>query len=120
MRRSEKLQVEQHIIGKMSGLEEISSRVAHAQALAQCRGWLSAYLPVERVAVSSNAEGPVGEGRAGTRLSRAAAADLYDLKVLVANIEDKPDNTTRFLVIGRELLAPSGDDKIHIGVRRRH
>ena len=111
------LRVEQHIMGKISGLEDIKRVCAHAQALAQCRGWLSEYLPeVERVAVSSNAE---GARRARDELGTAAiagstAADLYDLKVLVANIEDKPDNTTRFLVIGTELLAPSGDDKTSI------
>jgi len=111
------LRVEQHIMGRVSGLEKIKRVCAHAQALAQCRGWLSEYLPeVERVAVSSNAE---GARRARDELGTAAiagstAADLYDLKVLVANIEDKPDNTTRFLVIGTELLAPSGDDKTSI------
>ncbi|MCJ7556485.1 MAG: prephenate dehydratase [Gammaproteobacteria bacterium] len=111
------LRVEQHIMGKISGLGDIKRICAHAQALAQCRGWLSEYLPeVERVAVSSNAE---GARRARDELGTAAiagstAADLYDLKVLVANIEDKPDNTTRFLVIGTELLAPSGTDKTSI------
>jgi chorismate mutase/prephenate dehydratase len=111
------LRVEQHLMGKISGLEDIKRVCAHAQALAQCRGWLSEYLPeVERVAVSSNAE---GARRARDELGTAAiagstAADLYDLRVLVANIEDKPDNTTRFLVIGTELLAPSGDDKTSI------
>ena len=39
------------------------------------------------------------------------AADVYDLKILVDGIEDRRDNSTRFLVIGRALLAPSGDDK---------
>ena len=111
------LRVEQHIMGKMSGLEEIKRVCAHAQALAQCRGWLSEYLPeVERVAVSSNAEGArrARDEQGTAAIAGSTAADLYDLKVLVANIEDKPDNTTRFLVIGRELLAPSADDKTSI------
>jgi len=30
---------------------------------------------------------------------------------MIADIEDRPDNTTRFLVIGRELFPPSGDDR---------
>ena len=42
------------------------------------------------------------------------AADVYDLQILVSNIEDRADNATRFLVIGRELLTPSGDDKTTI------
>ena len=39
------------------------------------------------------------------------AAAVYDLQVLVSNIEDRADNATRFLVVGRQLLAASGDDK---------
>ena len=42
------------------------------------------------------------------------AADVYELQVLVNNIEDRPDNATRFLVVGRNLLAASGDDKTTI------
>jgi chorismate mutase/prephenate dehydratase len=36
---------------------------------------------------------------------------VYDLEVMVNNIEDRADNATRFLVVGRKLLSPSGDDK---------
>ena len=39
------------------------------------------------------------------------AADVYDLKILVSGIEDRADNSTRFLVVGRDLLAASGNDK---------
>ena len=42
------------------------------------------------------------------------AADVYELNVMVNNIEDRPDNATRFLVVGRNLLAASGDDKTTI------
>ena len=40
--------------------------------------------------------------------------DVYDLQILVSNIEDRADNATRFLVVGRELLAASGNDKTTI------
>jgi chorismate mutase/prephenate dehydratase len=46
------------------------------------------------------------------------AADVYELEILVNNIEDRPDNATRFLVIGRNLLAPSGDDKTTLVIGR--
>ena len=39
------------------------------------------------------------------------AADVYEVEILVNNIEDRPDNATRFLVVGRELLASSGEDR---------
>lgn len=111
------LRVEQHLMGKVARLEEVKRVCAHAQSLAQCRGWLTEYLPdVERVAVSSNAEGArrARDEQGTAAIAGVTAADVYDLNLLVTNIEDRPDNTTRFLVIGRDLLASSGDDKTSV------
>ena len=111
------LKIEQHLMGKMIGLENIERICAHEQSLAQCRGWVREYLPhVELIGVSSNA---AGARRARDEDGTAAigpevAADVYELKILVNNIEDRPDNATRFLVVGRNLLAASGDDKTTI------
>lgn len=108
------LRIEQHLLGRMAGLDDIKRICAHEQSFAQCRGWLREYLPhVELIGMSSNA---AGARRARDEVGTAAvgpevAADVYDLKILVDGIEDRRDNSTRFLVIGRQLLAPSGDDK---------
>ena len=101
---------------KLDGLSRIYS---HQQSLAQCRHWLDVNYPnVERVAVSSN-------GEAARRLknewhSAAIAGDVaaaeYDLHKLYSNIEDNPSNTTRFLIVGHEAIAPSGQDKTSIMV----
>ena len=48
------------------------------------------------------------------------AAELYGLKILSQKIEDKSDNTTRFLIIGRENISPSGNDKTSIVVSTRN
>ena len=111
------LRIEQHLMGRMSGLDDIKRICAHEQSLAQCRGWLREYLPhVELIGMSSNA---AGARRARDEDGTAAiapdvAADVYDLKILVNSIEDRSDNSTRFLVIGRKLLAASGCDKTTI------
>jgi chorismate mutase/prephenate dehydratase len=111
------LRIEQHLLGRMTGLENIERICAHEQSLAQCRGWLREYVPhVELIGMSSNA---AGARRARDEDGTAAigpdvAADVYDLKMLVSSIEDRSDNSTRFLVVGRELLAPSGSDKTTI------
>ena len=108
------LRIEQHLLGRMAGLDNIERICAHEQSLAQCRGWLREYLPhVELIGMSSNA---AGARRARDEDGTAAigpdvAADVYDLKILVSGIEDRVDNSTRFLVVGRELLAASGNDK---------
>ena len=111
------LRIEQHLLGSDTGLDKIERICAHEQSLAQCRGWLREYLPhVELIGMSSNAAGARrARDEAGTAaIGPAVAADVYDLQVLVSNIEDRADNATRFLVIGRELLAASGDDKTTI------
>jgi chorismate mutase/prephenate dehydratase len=98
----------------MESLEEIKRICSHQQSLAQCRQWLDEHLPdVERIAVASNGEAARrARDEAGTAaIGGQVAAEVYGLKVLVAEIEDRPDNTTRFLVIGRKLFKPSGEDK---------
>jgi chorismate mutase/prephenate dehydratase len=108
------LKIEQHLMSKNKGLDKIERICAHEQSLAQCRGWIRENLPhAELIGMSSNA---AGARRARDEEGTAAigpdvAADVYELEILVNNIEDRPDNATRFLVIGRNLLAPSGDDK---------
>lgn len=107
----------QFLVSEHTKVGAISKIYAHSQALAQCRQWLDTHYPnVERVAVSSN-------GEAARRLnnewhSAAIAGDVaaseYNLHKLYENIEDNPSNTTRFLIIGREAVAPSGQDKTSI------
>lgn len=111
------LRIEQHLLGNMPGLDAIQRICAHEQSLAQCRGWLREYLPhVELIGVSSNAAGArrARDEKGTAAIGGVAAAEVYDLRIMVNNIEDQSDNSTRFLVIGRELLAPSGDDKTTI------
>ncbi len=95
----------------LAGIERVYS---HQQSLSQCKAWIRQHLPgAECIAVSSNAEAArrVRHAPDGAAISSKSAADIYGLPVLYARIEDQPDNATRFLVIGRQLLAPSGDDK---------
>jgi len=108
------LKIEQHLMSMFKGVENIGRICAHEQSLAQCRGWIREHLPhVELIGMSSNA---AGARRARDEDGTAAigpevAADVYNLDIIVNNIEDRPDNATRFLVVGRNLLAASGDDK---------
>jgi chorismate mutase/prephenate dehydratase len=92
---------------------------AHQQALAQCRKWLDSHCPqIERVAVSSNGEAArlATEEDGVFAIASQMAAEHYGLQTLARNIEDNPDNTTRFLIIGSEVVPPSGDDKTSIMV----
>jgi chorismate mutase/prephenate dehydratase len=105
-----------------SAVEEI---VSHSQSLAQCRSWLDAHYPgLERTPVNSNAEAAqlVADDGAG-RLAAIAgemAAERYGLRILASNIEDQADNKTRFLVIGKQKVGPSGRDKTSLLVSTRN
>lgn len=99
--------------------ESIKTICAHQQALAQCRDWLDRHWPlVERVAVSSNAEAARMAKNDPTVAAVAGdiAAQQYDLVKLASNIEDFANNTTRFLIIGRESVPAGGNDKTSIVV----
>lgn len=99
--------------------ENITRICAHQQALAQSRRWLDANFPnVERQAVSSNGEAArlAAEQAGVAAIAGDLAAQQYGLSKVAVNIEDQPDNTTRFLVIGKENVASSGRDKTSIVV----
>jgi len=108
------MRIRQHLLGNLSGLDQVLRVSAHPQSLAQCRGWLKEFLPqAELHPASSNSEGARrARDEVGTAaIAGDAAAEVYGLTKLVADIEDRPDNTTRFLVIGRKMLTASGKDK---------
>jgi chorismate mutase/prephenate dehydratase len=108
------LRINHHLMGKMSGIDAVKRVCAHPQALAQCRAWLDDQLPdVERAAVSSNAEGArrARDERGTAAIASRAAAEIYGLTLLANDIEDRQDNTTRFLVVGRKLFSASGVDR---------
>jgi chorismate mutase/prephenate dehydratase len=108
------LRIRQHLLCSMNSLDEVERVYGHPQSLAQCRAWLREYLPnAEQISVSSNAEGARrARDEAGTAaIAGDAAAEVYNLATLVSDIEDRPDNTTRFLVIGHTQFPPSGEDR---------
>ncbi len=108
------MRIHHNLLSTEKELSAIKQVCAHPQALAQCREWLDANLAgVERVAVSSNAEGArmASEQPGVSAIAGEEAAEIYNINILAENIEDEPDNTTRFVVIGRSSPPPSGEDK---------
>ncbi len=108
------LRIHDHLLSRETDLASVKTVYSHAQSLAQCREWLDANLPmVERIAVSSNAEAArlATQEKGVAAIAGRAAAERFELPMLAENIEDEPNNTTRFLILGREGVPPSGDDK---------
>ncbi|AOK31333.1 MULTISPECIES: prephenate dehydratase [Burkholderia] len=100
-------------------MDDITSVIAHPQALGQCRRWLDTNLPhVERTLAASNAHAAqlasTTPGTAAIASRRAAAR--YALTVLAADIQDERLNSTRFSIIGKQAAAPRDDERTLIAV----
>jgi chorismate mutase/prephenate dehydratase len=108
------LRIHHHLLSQGDDLSGLRKIYSHQQSLAQCRNWLDTHLGgIELVDVSSNAEAArlaAAESDAAA-IAGEAAAEIYGLKIISRNIEDEPNNTTRFLVIGRRDTPASGSDK---------
>ena len=108
------LRIHQHLLSSETSLGNISKVYSHAQSLAQCHEWLNRSLPnAQRIPVASNAQAAqCAAAEAGTAaIAGEAAAERYQLPKLASSIEDEPNNTTRFVVLGRQEAGPSGRDK---------
>jgi len=108
------LRIRHNLLSKAASLDKIERVYAHQQSISQCNRWLDKYLPnAERIAMTSNSQAVlhVKDTESAASIGGLMAAELYDVPVLVADIEDEPDNTTRFVVIGHHKSPPSGNDR---------
>lgn len=108
------LRVRQNLLSRVKRRSDIRKIYSHAQSLAQCNGWLGQNLPgAQRIPVASNAEAArrAAQEKGAAAIAGEAAAALYKLKVMAGGIEDDPNNTTRFLVLGQVEPAPTGRDR---------
>lgn len=112
------LRIHHHLlIGENTKPEAITRIYSHQQSFAQCRNWLDTHMPqADRIELRSNGE---AAKRIQNEWNAAAIAgdmsiELYNLTAVANNIEDNPNNTTRFLIIGKQDVGPSGKDKTSI------
>jgi chorismate mutase/prephenate dehydratase len=107
------LRVRQNLMSKSGSLKKIVRVYSHPQSLAQCNQWLSRKLPdAERIPVASNSEAArqAAQEAGAAAIAGDIAVQRHGLKLVARNIEDDPNNTTRFLVLGDHDAAPSGKD----------
>ncbi len=122
------LPVHHCLLSKQTDIEKIKHVFSHGQSLSQCHEWLNKTLPkAQREAVTSNAVAAQmihdlvsADGTFAAAIASKRAAELFELNVLAENIEDDPKNTTRFLVIGRHEVAPSGNDKTSLVISTKN
>lgn len=111
------LDISQHLISRASELGEVKVVCSHPQGLAQCRAWLAAHLPDAVSEETPSTAAAVERARDDATVAAIAsdlAAQVHRVPILRARIEDNPSNSTRFLVIGRRPVSPTGRDKTSI------
>jgi chorismate mutase/prephenate dehydratase len=119
------LPIHQCLLAQHTNSEQIRKIYSHPQSLAQCHEWLNTNFPlpqVKRVIAASNAHAAMiaAEDKSVAAIAGIKAAEVYKLSVYAENIEDDPRNTTRFLVIGTQDVAPSGKDKTSLAMSARN
>jgi chorismate mutase/prephenate dehydratase len=106
-----------HLLSKGGTLAEVRKIYSHPHALAESRKWLqthASHIPVVETSSTGAAAETAASEPGAAAIASELAASLYDLTVLQRRIEDHPNNFTRFLVIGRKAVPPTGADKTSI------
>ncbi len=117
------LRINHSLISKRKDLDGLKSIYSHPQALAQCQGWIRKNLPnctIHETDSTAKAAQKVMDNDEKAAIGSARAASLYGLNIISEGIEDNPSNITRFLVLGRGDVAPTGRDKTSILMGTRH
>lgn len=106
------LRIHHYLMSQHDDLAAVKKIYSHQQSLAQCRGWLDKNCPdAERIAVNSNAEASrLASLESGSgAIASNSVAEIYQLNLLANKIEDQPDNTTRFIILGKQDVEASDD-----------
>jgi chorismate mutase/prephenate dehydratase len=117
------LRIQQHLMRIADATGAVERVYSHAQSLAQCHEWLNRELAgAQRIPVASNAEAArhAAEDTGSAAIAGELAAERYGLAIAHRNIEDEPNNTTRFWVLGRHAAGRSGQDKTSLIVGARN
>lgn len=111
------LPVHQFLMAQQADLSQINKIYSHPQSLAQCHQWLKNNLPhlshsaLIHTASNADAARQASADKHAAAIAGKRAAELFELTICAENIEDDPKNTTRFLVIGKQMVDASGKDK---------
>jgi prephenate dehydratase len=112
------LPIHLHLLARPEvGLKEMTSVRSYVHALAQVRGFLHEHdLAAVQTTSTSQAARDVAESEEPWgAVGSALAGELFGLSVVEADIEDHPDNATRFVLVGRhDVAAPTGHDRTTI------
>mgnify|MGYP002619618166 CR=1 FL=1 len=104
---------------------EVRRIYSKPEVFAQCRTWLATQYPqADLIPAPSSSQAVImakeDAVRGSAAIGSALAGRLHDMAVLFEEIEDNPNNITRFFVIARQEAEPSGDDKTSLMFTTKH
>ena len=112
------LKIEHNLLGQPgSSISDIRDVFSHAQALSQCSNFIKKNNLVEHIRADTAGSAETiskNKIKSEAAIASSLSAKTYKLKILKPNIENENSNTTRFLVMGKEVLQPDFDDKKYI------
>ena len=111
------LRIRNHLLSKANEIKETKHLYSHPMPIAQCCNWIKNNLKgmlVNEVASTSLAAKMAADDHEALAIGSRLSALKYGLNILKENIEDQPENITRFLVIGKTDSQPTGRDKTSI------
>ena len=111
------VEVAHDLLNVTGDIDHVKKVYSHPHAIAQCRGWLEAHLrevPVFDVESTARAAELAADDPGAAAIAGEAAAKVYGLKAIRKRIQDNTNNFTRFIILGKQSSAPTGDDKTSI------
>lgn len=115
----ESIKIEQNLVGIPGAqLEDIKEIYSHAQGFEQSRNFLNncndiIQIPYHNTAMSAEYVSKQKDKSKGA-IASARAAKIYGLDIIKEKINDKDDNTTKFIIIGKKLIKSKDNDKITV------
>jgi chorismate mutase/prephenate dehydratase len=117
------LRISNSLLTKATSLDQIRRVYSHPQPIAQCRNWLTKYLP-NAVCVALESTAKAGERAAAEPDAAAIGGELvkekYGLTALATDIQDRSSNQTRFWIISKEGCNSTGKDKTSLRFSASH
>jgi chorismate mutase / prephenate dehydratase len=107
------LRISLHLLSRSGEIARVRRVASHPQPLAQCRGWLDRHLSAaSRLEMPSTAAAAelARQHEDVAAIGSALLGELLELRTVAPSIEDRRDNTTRFLVLGGDAPRASGND----------
>ena len=110
--------IEHNLLGKPgSSLSDIKDVFSHAQALSQCSNFIKKNNLVQHIRADTAGSAETiskNKIKSEAAIASSLSAKIYKLKILAPNIENENGNTTRFLIMGKEVLQPNFGNKKYI------